>query len=1117
MMTHRTFVLASIGGIAALTFVFSAAPSVHAQEVEPQEAKCNQLLGKAGRKLASTITKANAKCLEGDISGKKPASCPDAKSAAKIDKAAAKLVSAAEKACKSACSFSTDITCIEDGLCPPLPNLQNPGANEQCSAGQNKFQMQNINFPGAFCEGVVGGRLVTPGDIGSCASLITQSASANIVTAIYGSLGSSALAGNTAAQKCLSGLSKNARKLSDTIYNGVISCTAALQKGKVEFGVADTCKDDDDKVAAKIAKAQAKLQDAADAGCTAGDIALLDLCLNGVGGTLTVQDAVDCLTDMAFEMTDTVVPPALRTYGPNALTEATYPPAGGVCGDAVVNQTPDPFLLLGEECDLTDDDACPGQCFPPGDLFECTCPGPRNRYFADGITSDLDSGFTGTSHNSGVADGAGFFYRLENCDCDEFTDATCTGNSSDSVCDITGLTAPSCSWDPFSLITGEDCDGNSSVPDKLNRDGDCHLCDQFSANAGVHCRGAGVAQDCQAQCYDQSDLDTPVGLCTTQVDCATGQICLGSCDRTPTCVITPNGSNLPISSGGTAVCVVTTFRENVTGTNEIVTGEHAWDEFQFSKVHLGVSAFQPCPLCGGFCDDGPVQLQGKPCEGTCSVNSSVRCRFDEDCPDAATGETCLEESADCGSGRCNLSLVCFGGLKSQSPCRLEAATAIFGTVSNDCPPDPPLNISGEGLEINFLPMTSGAVQLQNNGCFDGSLYTYNCDTNADCGTCDASSPQILRNEICTANADCGGGQCVFTICLPRPCEADGFTNYGCPCDDEKETQGNASQTRPNRCAMACDAGANFGQPCQRGTGGSVFGAPTRCSITQCFAEPNKGQVCASDADCGGLPGRCTNLGCDEDADCPGGSCSLQPLHCSGGDPEDEGAACTTSADCPTGTCGDACPGGRCVPLCLPSTSGLFSPRCSVSPFIDCTTNADCGAFGGTCEAFTDPDEAFCAGGPEFYRCSGFKDSFRICDETSATGSCDAVCADSCSSEGVATGGSGTACTQPAECPGSEICCGPCELSGGCEAGDDAILGTSDDFPGAGRCFADETNCFFDGGLATGVADATNPSSNTIYCTPPTGNSAINNVAGLGGPGRLRQDGVNVPMGYTQLP
>ena len=110
MMTHRTFVLASIGGIAALTFVFSAAPSVHAQEVEPQEAKCNQLLGKAGRKLASTITKANAKCLEGDISGKKPASCPDAKSAAKIDKAAAKLVSAAEKACKSACSFSTDIT-----------------------------------------------------------------------------------------------------------------------------------------------------------------------------------------------------------------------------------------------------------------------------------------------------------------------------------------------------------------------------------------------------------------------------------------------------------------------------------------------------------------------------------------------------------------------------------------------------------------------------------------------------------------------------------------------------------------------------------------------------------------------------------------------------------------------------------------------------------------------------------------------------------------------------------------------------------------------------------------------------------------------------------------------
>jgi cysteine-rich repeat protein len=44
-----------------------------------------------------------------------------------------------------------------------------------------------------------------------------------------------------------------------------------------------------------------------------------------------------------------------------------------ICGDDSVNQP-------GEECDGTDDGACPSECYPPGDPYECRCP-----FCGDGI------------------------------------------------------------------------------------------------------------------------------------------------------------------------------------------------------------------------------------------------------------------------------------------------------------------------------------------------------------------------------------------------------------------------------------------------------------------------------------------------------------------------------------------------------------------------------------------------------------------------------------------------------------------------------------------------------------------------------------------------------------
>ena len=185
---------------------------------------------------------------------------------------------------------------------------------------------------------------------------------------------------------------------------------------------------------------------------------------------------------------------------------------------------------------------------------------------------------------------------------------------------------------------------------------------------------------------------------------------------------------------------------------------------------------------------------------------------------------------------------------------------------------------------------------------------------------------------------------------------------------------------------------------------------------------------------------------------------MNPLQCSGGDPADEGTSCTTNGDCATGTCGDACPGGRCVPLCLPATDPTFSARCAAAPYIECTTNGDC-PVGDSCAPYTDSEEGFCAGGDPNYHCSGASDTFRGCFVNNAEGSCSGVCTTSCSASGTPSGGSLTPCESRDECGGGEICCGACELSQYCEAGIDAILGTADDNIGAGRCFADERNCF----------------------------------------------------------
>ena len=977
-------------GLAAAAAVISfAAPAGAQLKLSNTETKCASQLGKGGGKLAKTIIKETAKCRLADISGKSVGLCPGPKNTEKIAKAAGKLESTAAKRCKSTCSISSDIECIADAVCPPFvtPTI---GAAQQCSAGAKSilFNMSKIGFPGPYCETALGAALVMPINLGECVAELTTDGSETLIDVVFGTIdNSSALSQD--AQRCLKGISKGVEKLALTVQKSVSKCRDAILTLKAT-GDPALCQTADPKAAAKILKAEDKLAATIQKSCTDDQtIQELDLCNNGVGLTTTLLDATSCLTAAAREIADSPAPPVARVYSPVSLIDAAYPPKAR-CGDNVSNQLPTPQLLLGEECDGLDDAACPGECLPPGDTFECTC-GDRKRLrlFADHALTDADAGWTGASHEQGVADQSGYITELSNCDCDAFDGPTCIGTSGNPVCDVAGKQLPTCSWDLFS---GTSCDAHGNA-NTINNSADCSICDEFTANAGTSCADE---RDCDSQCYDAFGAAT--GPCDNQSDCAAGEVCRGQCDRSQSCVIIPNGAPLPVSNSGVGVCAVQRFRTDIVGTRDLVTGSHELNYQLFSVIHFGGDrTTRPCPVCGGFCEGGSKDREL--CEGRCSTSGDL-CRFDVDCP---IGETCSTASPDCPGGFCQLQLIC-GTDRGQNEsvqgktCSIEYEHPVFGTLSNDCLPSVSANITGTGFEVDYLPGTSGTV----------------------------------------------------TLASTLPCTSPGFELFECPCPD-----GGGAPTKPNSCAPACNAvGPSFGQGCATGN------------------SSGQGTTCAAGANFGKL--------CDEDIDCPGSTCSKNPTHCVG-DPATAQFGCTTNADCGLGTCEDACPTGRCLPLCVPDPG--------------------------------DPTDGICAAGPPVPRCDGVKFTYRTCLQSSATsGACAATCSISA-----------TSCTSQDDCPSGETCAGPCQSHEDCEAGPDGIMGTTDDVVGAGACVLDDRDCYLEplvaegGSTLNGMGDPENDFTAVIWCYGKTSNAGINGTAGFGGPGRVLQKGINVSNGFTAIP
>jgi hypothetical protein len=982
-----------------VAFVFAAVPG-QAQTLTKPEYKCLSKVGKSVVKLASTVAKSNAKCRDADISGKAPGACPDAKATAKIGKAVAKVEKAATKKCLSTCGSAPSIECVDDLLCPPPFGECNGGAKGVF------FNAPDLNLPGPYCPTVGVSTIEAPTDISDCASGLAQQAGQALLDTAYGAI-TSASGITPDAASCLSAIGKGTEKLASTVAKSVAKCRDGINKGKLSAR-AETCQDDP-KTAAKIAKAVSKLEGQIDKKCTDATVLELDLCGNGIGGTADLATAKSCLTDATMELADTNTPLVNRSSGLPTIIESGYPPAPS-CGDNMVNGDVNAFHLIGEECDGSDSGVCSGGCLPPGDVFECTCADRvRYKFEADATLTDSSAGWTGNSLEQKVGDRSGFLVTLLNCDCAGFAapgSPNCTGGGGDTVCDIVGRQQPVCDWDvpgphcEGDLATENDpcasnsdcgsgtciitphCDVRGGDPDFQDEDEDCAICDDLSTNPGTWCNGD---EDCGSQCYPIGG-GLPSGACTTQANCASGEICLGRCDMTRECVITPDGAPFPVLAANTGVCSVTVWRDNVTGTIDLATGEHQFSNRSYSRQYLGEGLSRPCPVCGGICEGGLDG--GESCVGRCrdagGTGSLDKCRFDSDC--TTPGESCSGESADCREGLCNLELVCGaspGTVGRGDRCEIFFVDPVLGAMSEDCQPSETKNITGVGFPITYI---------------DGS-----------------TTSQIVWNPA-------------------EPCTAPGYELYECLCPGI-----GGQPTQPNTCDPACDSGPNFGLTCAQ-----------------------EGTVCAAGVNAGKV--------CDEDTDCPGSTCSLNPLTCSG-DPGTNGLGCTTNGDCGLGTCGDACPGGRCVPLCVDDPG--------------------------------DPGDGICAVGPPTYHCldnPGF--DCTLADSIAAgLGDCNSTCS-----------GTLAPCGSQEDCPVGETCTGECLARKNCEAGPDGIMGSVDDKPGIGECGEFVRNCQPDpvvvegGTTINGLGDAENVSHVGRWCFTATNSAAVNSSSGFPGPGVIRRKG-----------
>jgi len=718
----------------AMSIAFAvAAPALHAQVIgNKDQRKCLETIAKSGAKYVTGRLKELSKCADANM--KETGKCDTAKRDAKLDKAETKLKDGIDKKCGDASKF-------------PSPDLT----------------LQLIGFPGK-CQDTTGPPF-TNDDLETCIFETHRDIADNLFDAQYGSNGLVAALsfedqGNDATTakdlgKCQKEISKNAQKFVKTVLKEVQKCRNGLQAGKTTGFLPENCANNaiEPKPKEKIDKTETKMREKIASKCTDASIALMDVC----GGLLTEPLVTDCIVDAHRDACDNP-----DQSDPADLVDIEYR-ATGSCGDNITNDNaklnaigaPYVIALASEECDGTDDTACPGQCGGPSSDFPCLCLDiPRMRVVEDGSING-DNGWNGVAHDSAIVGGAGHIVDLYDCDGPLGPDKICT-------------IGPSCANAPNGPCVN---------------DADC-------AGGGNFCRKTGVATG--PRCNE--DLFTP---CSDNGDCTS--------TLTDFCRKTPASTPIPTSAGGVSTCTFNLLEEDIVGTVNVETGS--------SEVHLrqiavtqtfGAVQAQPCPRCGGWCASENVEAGSRtPCDDDSDCTASVTCILENicsfgpnanlgcrpeipfggthpifgttsiDCPPPLAGASELDITTDprtTGTALLPPSFTCSAFGFTGNACILGADTGKTCVVDTDCSGGGAGSCTGQ-----CFCAAIGGVPTQPNACLSacrGGTNDYmDCAADTDCPGGGFCQPASCRHALgvcvagsnnagaCAADSDCPDGTC----------------------------------------------------------------------------------------------------------------------------------------------------------------------------------------------------------------------------------------------------------------------------------------------------------------------------------------------------------------------
>ncbi len=786
-----------------------------------------------------------------------------------------------------------------------------------------------------------------------------------------------------------------------------------------------------------------------------------------------------------------------------------------VCGDGIVN------ALAGEICDDAGESAaCDANCTP------AVCGDGTVNATAGEICDDAGESAACDANCTPAVCGDGTVNATAGEICDD------AGESA--ACDA-NCTLASCGDGTLNTTAGETCDDGGANSDVLPNAcrSNCQLagCGDGVIDAGEACDDAGESAACDANCTLAACGDGTVNTTAGEQCDDAGES--SSCDADCSLAICGDGT-LNTTSG--EVC-------DDGGANSDVTPDACRTNCQPASCGDGITD------SGEFCDDAgnsaacdadcsaPACGDGftNPAAGESCDDAGESASCDADCTAAAcgdgvlnitAGEECDDFNTTPGDG-CNATCQCGPGSGEvgcqdvQCPTRGElvlfaGTTGVACTSNLDCPVgtcdvglgrcitttrlDTGFTGIAHGSDINDQVLTVGTLICP--GPFDA----LNAEPCGDCTVaglnpdpgycrCQGDNRTVCDQPFAVDNVNCGGGICDCFFGAPLPlssgntpvCVVNRFF------DDISGTAnvdaGSGAITANLRsvahlgeslvlpcpvCGGTCTAGlvgsgCATDLDCDTGLASGTFNNDGTCSNYDatandglrggtCFKGLNDGQSC----DIGAF---------HESFPAPGGAGAGASLDCFPASGKNvSGTGLKISLNQTTGTsalpvagvkCGfpvfaeSLCPCGQCL-----TGPGTFTAD-------TCTSNADCMGIGiGTCG---NPDGAVFPNSCENGLCSDIGGGRGECTTGPNDGFCDGL---------LLSNGSGfIGCLSNADCS-------------------PAIIG----LPGGNCTLTTRRSCFLDPITATGAADPNTPVGVAAFCVGATGNTGLNSVAGLPGPG-----------------